>query len=86
MHDCITKFLDSNDISVVIVISFDFCKAFDSVPHFNLLEKVFNFGAPKTFVQFLDGYLCEKRFLSEMEVVNFPEISERKRANEWKYH
>ena len=62
MHDIITKYIDSSEVTAVIVIAFDLSKAFDTVPHHKLLRKLDDFhDIPKSFIRWLNNYLYNRK-------------------------
>ena len=51
----------------VCAVSFDYCKAFDSVPHLPLLKKLENHGFNDHILHWISGYLASP---SQSVVVN----------------
>ena len=44
----------------VDVFYFDFCKAFDSVPHYRLLTKLENYGISGSTLRIIQDFLCDR--------------------------
>ena len=59
MQEIIGKLLDMSSIAAVTIISFDLRRAFDSVPHTLLIEKISQF-APKSFCHLIKHYLSNR--------------------------
>ena len=55
-----TKFFD--DGNSVDLITIDFSKAFDKIPHKKLLHKLLNFGIDGCVFNWLKEFLCERSF------------------------
>ena len=57
LHDRITSEMEREDTVGVAVLSLDYSKAFDTISHRILLEKLNAFGLPKDFVEWTSSYL-----------------------------
>lgn len=57
IHDRITGFLDEVDAVGVAVLQLDFSRAFDTISHQCLLNKLRNFGFPADFISWSESYL-----------------------------
>ena len=60
LHDATTKILDEDETVGVIMISYDFSKAFDTVAHHLLIEKLVSLDFPPGFVLWLHDYLSDR--------------------------
>ena len=60
VHDTLTKLADNSEIGAATFISFDFSKAFDTVDHRLLLEKLRRSDLPSGFVVLMRDYLCNR--------------------------
>lgn len=56
----ILKFLD-NGSGAVRVLSVDFSKAFDRLPHKTIVDSIINIGLPKQSVSWIYSFLCDRR-------------------------
>jgi hypothetical protein len=63
----LSKCLDNN--SQVDVIYTDFCKAFDSIDHYVLIQKLSNFGFSNSLVNLFKSYLVSRTHLVEYQNV-----------------
>ena len=61
IHDAITNMLEDDALLGAAIISYDFSKAFDTLPHHVLLEKLQNLNFPTGFVLWLHDYLSERQ-------------------------
>jgi len=61
LHECITAALDSNETIGVIVLAYDFSKAFDSLGHDVILEALSTNGFPTGFILWIRDYLTDRR-------------------------
>ncbi len=61
LHDTITMFMEDERCIGVIVISYDFSKAFDTLPHHILLKKIQDLQFPSGFVLWLHSYLSGRK-------------------------
>lgn len=60
IYDCITKGLDHKDFWAISVIGFDASKAFDTVKHTLLINKLINLGFPNQLIHWLTDYLTDR--------------------------
>ena len=58
-HDSITRFLDSQSIKAVVVLSFDMKKAFDSLQHEQLMESLLALNLPSGFLRWIVSFFGE---------------------------
>ena len=62
LHHNIVNFLDKSSYMSVIVLSFDFSKEFDTIPHNLLLTKLYSkSNVPRNFVSWIQSYLSSDR-------------------------
>ena len=63
IHDAILKLLDDSNVGAVRLITFDLSRAFDRVPHHQLLSCVSELELPycSSFVNWLSSYLCDRQ-------------------------
>ena len=59
--DRIYKYNDDNEVENLSVLYLDFSKAFDTVPHSRLLEKVQNFGIGGKLLKLVHSYLSDRK-------------------------
>ena len=59
--DRIYKYNDDNEVENLIVLYLDFSKAFDTVPHSRLLDKVQNFGIGGKLLKLVHSYLSDRK-------------------------
>ncbi len=57
LHDSVTRYLDNPSSEGIALISYDFSKAFDTIPHDILLLKTIQLGFPSGFIYWLKDYL-----------------------------
>ena len=60
IHDFITNCLDDINIQSVLLITFDFSKAFDSVSHNGIIDCLYSMDFPIDFIEFTKHYLCNR--------------------------
>ena len=60
LHYRLTSLLEENDSTGVAILSLDYSKAFDTISHDMLLQRVIDCGFPKPFVTWLSSYLTER--------------------------
>ena len=60
IHDHVTRFLDSQDVSAVYVIAYDISKAFDKIRHSIIVRRLTECGFPSQFVSLMKSYLSER--------------------------
>ena len=61
LHDRVTSLLDDPSVAGCSLISYDFVKAFDSISHDILLQRLESLGFPAGFLLWLDSYLDNRR-------------------------
>ena len=61
LHDFLTKSLDESSIIGAVLISYDFSKAFDTLPHHTLLRKMRSLGFRTGFIIWLNNYLSDRK-------------------------
>ena len=61
LHDSVTKLLEDESCHGAIIISYDFSKAFDTLPHHLLLEKLKALRFPSGFILWLHSYLTNRQ-------------------------
>ena len=61
LHDSVTRYLDSVSVDGVAIISYDFSKAFDHIPHHALLGKFVQLDFPSNFIIWLSDYLDNRQ-------------------------
>jgi hypothetical protein len=57
MHNKVTNSLEKSEVAGVIIISFDFAKAFDKIPHTKLIDRLISLDYPKNFILWIASYL-----------------------------
>ena len=57
LHDLLTRLMDSDDTLAVVLISWDFSKAFDCVSHQLLIDKLLEYKFSTGFISFVTSYL-----------------------------
>ena len=60
MQDQITSFFDDRTIRGVIMLSFDMSRAFDRIPHENLVKRLIEAGLPSEFISWCTSYLSNR--------------------------
>ena len=60
LHELLTRLLDYEDTAAVILISWDFSKAFDSIRHNILIEKLNECKLPHNFICLICSYLTDR--------------------------
>ena len=60
MHNAVTEMLDKTDIGGCIMLNYDFSKAFDTICHATLVEKLRNCNYPSGFIYWLCSYLTNR--------------------------
>ena len=63
IHDQIVRLLDDPNVLAIRLVCFDMSKAFESVPHDLLLQRIIELDFPECnkFVNWLSSYLCERK-------------------------
>ena len=66
--DRVYRKLDNEAINDLSILYLDFAKAFDTVPHNNLIQKLYNIGVGGKLVQLISSYLtnCKQYVKSTM--------------------
>ena len=67
IHDFITNCLDDINIQSVLLITFDFSKAFDSISYSGIIDCLYSMDFPIDFIEFTRHYLCNR---SQLVVLN----------------
>ena len=57
MHNKVTHSLEKSEVAGVIIISFDFAKAFDKIPHIKLIDRLISLDYPENFILWIASYL-----------------------------
>jgi hypothetical protein len=57
IHDTITKWMDMADTKFTKILSFDLSRAFERVPHINLIQCLNDKSFPKGFIKWIASYL-----------------------------
>ena len=60
LHNSVTRMLEDSSTSGVAVVSYDYSKAFDTIPHHILLAKLLHLDLPTGFVVWLNDYLSNR--------------------------
>ena len=60
MHDAITKILQDKDVDGAAIIRYDFSKAFDTLAHHRLIEKLLLLQFPTGLILWLHDYLRDR--------------------------
>ena len=60
LHDSVTKALDNPLTDKVAILAFDLSKAFDTVPHKNLITSLSQTNLPKGFIKLIYSYLSQR--------------------------
>lgn len=60
IHNDLTERLEEKDTEGVILISFDMSKAFDKLPHFQLIQELINLNLPSGFIMWTQNYLTDR--------------------------
>ena len=60
LHDYATKYMDKTEVAAVRILSMDMSRAFETVPHDILLERMINSNFPHSIVKLMNSYLSDR--------------------------
>ena len=61
LEDCVTRLLDDISTAGVVIISYDLSKAFDKLPHDQILRRLITLGFPTGFIEWTASYLRDRK-------------------------
>ena len=60
IQDCVTKILDNESTTGALMVSYDFSKAFDRLPHDIILKRLTECSLPRHFIEWIRSYLDDR--------------------------
>jgi hypothetical protein len=61
LEECVSKHLDDPSTSGVVIVSYDLAKAFDKLPHDEILQRLGDLCFPLGFIKWIESYLNHRQ-------------------------